>query len=91
MSTLASNEKFIFSDNLSRRLFIILFLIIFKIITLDEKFIRFKYSVLPELVGSLYECTRVGILRFLIVYLFLTIVCVVKLVKFERGPLVKRL
>jgi len=41
--------------------------------------------------GSLYELGSSGALFFLMVYLLLTIVSVVKLVKFESGPLVARL
>merc|ERR1711962_630360 len=37
------------------------------------------------------ESKNVSILSYLIVYLLITLVCVVKLVKFEEGPLIKRL
>ena len=40
---------------------------------------------------SLYENTNFFLLLFLILYLLLTIICVVKLIKFEYGPLIKRL
>merc|ERR1712212_632509 len=42
-------------------------------------------------VGILYESSNFTLLLCLIVYLLLTLVCVVKLVKFESGPLIKRL
>merc|ERR1712168_1034656 len=42
-------------------------------------------------VGILYESSNFTLLLFLIIYLLLTLVCVVKLVKFESGPLIKRL
>ena len=40
---------------------------------------------------SLYESINFLSLVFLIFYLLLTLICVVKLVKFEYGPLIKRL
>ena len=40
---------------------------------------------------SLYESINFISLIFLILYLLLTLICVVKLVKFEFGPLIKRL
>lgn len=45
----------------------------------------------PEGLVHLYEYGEVGILVFLIGFLMVTLICVVKLVKFESGPLVKRL
>ena len=42
-------------------------------------------------VGILYEREQIFSIIFLISYLLLALVCVVKLVKFESGPLVKRL
>merc|ERR1712226_127009 len=39
----------------------------------------------------LYEIKNVSRLIFLIIYLLITMICVVKLVKFEEGPLIKRL
>ena len=39
----------------------------------------------------LYEPINFISIIFLILYLLLTIICVVKLVKFEYGPLIKRL
>jgi len=40
---------------------------------------------------SIYEANHVRILFFLIVYLLIALVCIVKLVIFEEGPLIKRL
>ena len=40
---------------------------------------------------NLYESINFLSLMFLILYLLLTLICVVKLVKFEYGPLIKRL
>ena len=48
-------------------------------------------SINNTAVGILYESSNFTLLLFLILYLLLTLVCVVKLVKFESGPLIKRL
>merc|ERR1739848_853799 len=42
-------------------------------------------------IGISYESSNFSLLVFLILYLLITLVCVVKLVKFESGPLIKRL
>merc|ERR1712044_44954 len=39
----------------------------------------------------IYENINFYIMVFLILYLLLTLICVVKLIKFEYGPLIKRL
>merc|ERR1712002_294012 len=41
--------------------------------------------------SSLYEANYVSMLIFLMTYLLIALVCVVKLVIFEEGPLIKRL
>ena len=50
-----------------------------------------KSSYNIRILINLYEYSNRSLSIFLIVYLLITIVCVVKLVKFERGPLVGRL
>jgi len=50
-----------------------------------------KSSYNIRMLINLYEYSNGSLSIFLIVYLLITIVCVVKLVKFERGPLVGRL
>jgi len=50
-----------------------------------------KSSLNIRIVLNLYKYSNRRLSIFLIIYLFITIVCVVKLVKFERGPLVGRL
>ena len=50
-----------------------------------------KSSLNIRVVINLYEYFNRRLPIFLIIYLFIIIVCVVKLVKFERGPLVGRL
>merc|ERR1711955_119298 len=42
-------------------------------------------------ISQLYQHKNARLLLFLIVYLLITLVCVVKLVKYEEGPLSKRL
>lgn len=90
ISTLASNEKFYLSTS-ARALplagiasFINLFLIGSGYLPVST-----VQGIIAS--GSLYELGSSGALFFLMVYLLLTIVSVVKLVKFESGPLVARL
>merc|ERR1712243_69339 len=44
-----------------------------------------------NIITHMYESKNVSILSYLMIYLLITLVCVVKLVKFEDGPLIKRL
>merc|ERR1712179_148292 len=75
ISTLAANEK----------------LRILIITIIKYKNIINFISINNTAVGILYESSNFTLLLFLILYLLLTLVCVVKLVKFESGPLIKRL
>lgn len=43
------------------------------------------------IISNVYEQSNSRLTIMLILYLLLTILCVVKLVKFEKGPLVRRL
>ena len=89
INTLSINEKF-FIKNFSfiDRVFIINFIIIAFIL---KKNIFIKINLNRFSPMSLYENTNFFLLLFLILYLLLTIICVVKLIKFEYGPLIKRL
>jgi len=88
--TLAANEKIFFKVTNKMVIFTFLSLIILLFLLL-EKNLKIKTSIGVIVAGSLYECSNISTLIFLIIYLLLTIVCVVKLVKFESGPLIKRL
>merc|ERR1712037_214355 len=80
--TLAANEKFIAPKpfNLFAPVFII-----------NNYNYTLKSSFNTRILINLYEYSNRRISIFLITYLLITMVCVVKLVKFERGPLVGRL
>ena len=88
--TLAANEKIFFKVTNKMVIFTFSSLIILLFLLL-EKNLKIKTSIGVIVAGSLYECSNISTLIFLIIYLLLTIVCVVKLVKFESGPLIKRL
>lgn len=88
--TLAANEKIFFKVTNKMVIFTFLSLVILLFLLL-EKNLKIKTSIGVIVAGSLYECSNISTLIFLIIYLLLTIVCVVKLVKFESGPLIKRL
>merc|ERR1712112_546078 len=87
--TLAANEKFIVPKSSRYLIFILVFL-------LPKFFSNYynytiKSSSNSRIIINLYEYSNISISIFSIFYLLFTIVCVVKLVKFERGPLVGRL
>merc|ERR1712004_870593 len=87
--TLAANEKFRlpkFSNPLR-------FLALTGIILILPNISRFRSKSRQSIniVINLYEYSNGRLSIFLILYLLITIVCVVKLVKFEKGPLVGRL
>lgn len=90
ISTLASNEKFFLSTSLANSLTAISILVV-GLVSLKFKYLTSHTTVGIIASGSLYESGLMRRLIFIIVYLLLTIVSVVKLVKFESGPLVARL
>jgi len=90
MSTLTSSEKFYF--NTSPIIVSLCTVILIRGLGLLKfKFLGEKVAKEAVVRGALYESSLTTRLFFLMVYLLLTIVCVVKLVKFEAGPLVARL
>jgi hypothetical protein len=90
MSTLASNEKLHMPTSFSD-LTVSALLLVAGSGLLKFKVLRNASAVRVVVRRSLYEARVVGRLIFLITYLLLTLVSVVKLVKFESGPLVARL
>jgi len=87
--TLAANEKFLMPGSFNYLLPIII--ILFRVFILNNYNYAIKSSLNIRIVINLYEYSNRRLSIFLITYLLITIVCVVKLVKFERGPLVGRL
>ena len=89
INTLAINEKFFFYKISNKFLYLILFIVLAQIIFSKNFF--FKINLSNFIAIGLYESINFISLIFLILYLLLTLICVVKLVKFEYGPLIKRL
>ena len=87
--TLAANEKFIIPRRVNYLIPIVAMLV--RTFLLSNYNYIVKSSLNIRIVINLYEYSNRRLSIFLIIYLFITIVCVVKLVKFERGPLVGRL
>ena len=87
--TLAANEKFIIPKSSRYLIFILVFL--FSRFFLNYYNYGIKSSSNSRIVINLYEYSNISMSIFSIFYLLITIICVVKLVKFERGPLVGRL
>merc|ERR1711955_63966 len=89
MSTLSANEKFS-PMVVTFPLFVLLALIMS--ITSNSLTQSFSNRVTSRsFMSQLYQHKNARLLLFLIVYLLITLVCVVKLVKYEEGPLSKRL
>ena len=89
MNTLAMNEKFFLSKVKFKFNYIFLLVSIPLLIFYKNSFIKINYSNFMSM--NLYTSINSLLLVFLIFYLLLTLICVVKLVKFEFGPLIKRL
>ena len=89
MRTLAANEKFRLPKFSNPLRFLVLTSIMLILPNISR--LRFKSRQSINIVINLYEYSNRRLSIFLILYLLITIVCVVKLVKFEKGPLVGRL
>merc|ERR1711994_145473 len=87
INTLIINEK-IFSVKLTKFLGVIFIRRLFFFL---RKNTFYKISVNRFSAIIIYEKINFFLLIFLIIYLLLTLICVVKLIKFEFGPLIKRL
>ena len=89
--TLATNEKF-YVFRLKFKILILVLSVLCARLTNLLVFISFDkippHNFIPNI---LYEAINFNSMLFLILYLLLTIICVVKLVKFEAGPLIIRL
>merc|ERR1712077_80301 len=69
--------------------YVFIFLFLTQLIIFKNIFVKTNYSNIISI--SLYDSINSLSLVFLILYLLLTLICVVKLVKFEYGPLISRL
>ena len=88
INTLAINEKIFF---LKKNFSFIFFSIIILLLFLIRKNNFIKINTRNSIALLIYENINFYIMVFLILYLLLTLICVVKLIKFEFGPLIKRL
>merc|ERR1712105_128610 len=73
----------------NKPLYIAIFIILTQIIFFKNFYLKVNFSNYMSI--RLYESINLLSLIFLMLYLLLTLICVVKLVKFEYGPLIKRL
>merc|ERR1712197_252345 len=89
INTLAINEKFFFYQIKYKPVYFFMFLVLTQIFFFKNNFIKINLSNFTPL--RVYESINFILLIFLMLYLLLTLICVVKLVKFEYGPLIKRL
>merc|ERR1712174_80157 len=88
INTLAINEKFFFIKKNFSFIASAISLIIF-FLMVKNTFSKINYSNSIRIL--IYENINIFIIIFLIIYLLLALICVVKLIKFEYGPLIKRL
>ena len=88
INTLAINENFFF---IKKNFSFIFFSIIILLLFLIRKNNFIKINTRNSIALLIYENINFYIMVFLILYLLLTLICVVKLIKFEYGPLIKRL
>ena len=90
ITTLAANEKFIITVNYSRVMLIVgvgLRSILFLIKPIE---ISVTISPVISMVAVLFDCSNMTIYVFRILYLLVALVCVIKIIKLEKGPLVVR-
>jgi len=87
--TLSANEKFFVTNSGLPLLFIVLLSSIMGFYYRSSKTV--SITVKNCIISNVYEQSNSRLTIMLILYLLLTILCVVKLVKFEKGPLVRRL
>lgn len=87
--TLSANEKFFIPYTRVSPLLIILFTLTLGFLYEFNKRTSLRSS--SCFISNVYEQSNSSLTLVLIIYLLLTILCVVKLVKFEKGPLVSRL
>merc|ERR1712179_871703 len=70
---------------------VMILIIYINTLAINEKFFFIKINTRNSIALLIYENINFYIMVFLILYLLLTLICVVKLIKFEYGPLIKRL
>ena len=87
--TLSANEKFFVTNTGLPISFLLLLRLILVFYYEYNKTINLRIK--SCFISNVYEQSNSSLTLRLIIYLLLTILCVVKLVKFEKGPLVRRL
>merc|ERR1712088_59420 len=89
INTLAINEKFFFYKMKNKIFYVLIFALTLNFIFYKNFTLKINLSNFMSI--RLYNSMNILMIIFLILYLLLTLICVVKLVKFEYGPLIKRL
>ena len=87
--TLSANEKFFVTNPGLPLLFLLLCRLVIGFYYEYNKTVNLRIK--SCFISNVYEQSNSSLTLGLITYLLLTILCVVKLVKFEKGPLVRRL
>ena len=90
MTTLAANEKFIMPVNYSKVTLMVgagIRLVVFLIKAIET---AVTLSPVISIVAVLFDGSNITIYVFRILYLLVALVCVIKIIKLEKGPLVVR-
>lgn len=91
ITTLAANEKFILLENYGGLLFIVTIVVLGGQAIMPA--IKISGGVSPgrNMVTPIYDAANTTLYVFSVLYLLLALVCVVKVIKLEKGPLVIRI
>ena len=100
VASLASNEPFSFSFSLTLGLFITIFIILLVLLLIDPLCLNSNvkiedsrysyqnyYQITPLLLRTIYNNTSISLTLFIVLYLLLTLVAVVKITDTFFGPL----
>nr|ALO76407.1 NADH deshydrogenase subunit 6 [Oxypoda opaca] len=94
MTSIASNEMFNYSNKIMIISFSLMFIFTILFLMIDNYFIIFKYSYME----NMYMMKNMSLIKyfnypsmlmifFMIIYLFITLIAIVKITKIEFGPL----
>nr|ALO70465.1 NADH deshydrogenase subunit 6 [Crataraea suturalis] len=95
MTSIASNEMFNYSNNIFIMMMIIIFMITMMNLFSDKFFINYFYSMYENIyfmkhnmsLMKFFNYPSMLMIFFMIIYLFITLIAIVKITKIEHGPL----
>nr|YP_010982600.1 NADH dehydrogenase subunit 6 [Pseudodiaptomus hessei]WOH21598.1 NADH dehydrogenase subunit 6 [Pseudodiaptomus hessei] len=90
MTSLASNEKMFKNNKLNNMILFLMFLPLFLVLK-PQNNLFYNLSSSFKFISTSYTCNNSILISICFIFLLICMVAVVKLVKFESGPLVKSL